>query len=1213
MLFVEPGIGYLFTGGEVTELFNLDLGLSRSNPIQGEFQIVNGCERIIYWNDGVNPDRYYNLDKPDRFTTADDFRLVPAVQPPCISAEEKAQGGRLEYGSYIFVLEQLDATLNILHRSMPTSPVRVGRAHNISKWTADNGGQPVSNSAIQISISDVSEQAVYLKIGVIQFVSGDGITRSAHYIGQLLPASVTSFVYQGINVSSGDTYVDADQLLIPMTTYETSNYMEQVHGKLLRFNLIEQSVDMSEFQKSASKIGMKYAVQELDPGSDALTEQGDEVKAYSIVYLFNTGRLTPAFHIPGRAAIASDTEEITTDVTSATQRWQLYNTAIPDSTPLTGYASSGKLGYYECAATYDNPTNYCGDDYWGEDVDGNSLAGTPVRHSRIPCRTIEPLLSDDGKLRYIGIHFYNVEYPHPDIVGHFFLSSEYTLFNRTVVASGYSLPFNYLGDVSGDKREGRYIHYLPNSDDREAFSNNDKQNLITLEYLSSGRAVQGSFMKINGYLESDHEQNRPEFKKFFKGNADLQLFGKHHETTGYVAEEEFISITRSLHLPYSSVTFDYPNRSMTSNFNVLEIGSDPTIFSVNRSNLNYAYVKSAVQPHSNLYGIRYRLMHTCPLTSESEVLFSGDSYISTMDITNISRVSADDFDFSLAFALPIVGPSFLLAELLERDQIDVEYEWIKNLHFESPLNFNRRHQGLDCNTYYDNSRSIDKFIQSRVSEQLDADNDRKHTLKSSFCLEYYGYNQDYSADKHQRIFYGPSQVFDYCSACLNKRPTGIVYSEESSNEQTVDGWRVYKSLNYVDLPAHRGEIIAADYYEQALIIRCKYGSFLMRPSPQEIQTNGVTIYLGTGSFLSIPPEEGDTSILGTGGQQSKLASTLTPYGLVWYDQIQGKVIQFNGRFSEISRNGMYHFFERYMTLKMRQSFPDVDEQLFGGILTYDPKFERLILHKKDFVPVSSDYELTDDGFLVDGVLKPFTDAEYTVNQSVTMSYSFRTNSWLSFHSYNPDYMFYLGTGLKDKSKTFFSVRETELYAHDEHAKFCQFYGTDFDHVVSAVYSSAQTTQFHALHYYATVEQYDSDSGKWKDVLTKTFNKALAFTRYQCSGLFDLLLTKDPLEEVTWSTTRKTVIQTDRNYRIAGIRDISESNPTMSESWTLRQLYYTDGQGYIDALPINVDQDKPQHEQLLIRDKYVELRLFFKASDYRVITHLMEFRNLPSLR
>lgn len=290
--------------------------------------------------------------------------------------------------------------------------------------------------------------------------------------------------------------------------------------------------------------------------------------------------------------------------------------------------------------------------------------------------------------------------------------------------------------------------------------------------------------------------------------------------------------------------------------------------------------------------------------------------------------------------------------------------------------------------------------------------------------------------------------------------------------------------------------------------------------------------------------------------------------MFWYDEDAGKVFGYAGQVTELSRNGMYNFFADQPVMQDRAYVQ----------LSYDPYYERVLVHRRHVM-------------------------NKEVN-SFTVSYSMVAKAWVSFHAYQPGYMFYL-------NRVFYSSIENGLYAHDDRHTFCTFYGKEYDFQVGLVYNGAQTMQWHSVHYYAPVMKWENN--RWSDVLNKTFDKAFAYTRKQSTGMVNLLLTNDPTEIITWNERVKTVVQADRNYRIGGLRDMSVADGVLSTNWTDRQTYYNGEQGYQDVVPVNVDYDKPQHEQIMFRDKFIELRLMFKAAKHKMLLYITEYTNLPQNR
>ena len=1322
-VFTDAGYIYLVGSSGATVITQRsDFNFNTAYPITGQFVIQKGCERILYWRDSNNPDRYYNIDKPDRFNDLNDFNINPDVNYPYSAHTVLPVGGIMEYGAYSFVYEVLDNSFNVILKSPPSEITYITPHNNITGTDAEAGGKPNSSNSIRLDISGLDTRFNYLRIGVLYSTTSNGAVTLAHYIGEIIPInqSTYSYTYRGFNQSAGDYLVDYTVLLERKVNYDTSRTMEQVQGRLLRANLVEQKRDYASYQKYASKICTKYVISE----NETYSELGDEVIAKGIVYIHADGSLSPPMHIPGRSKLPHDGQEITSDfylsayqegsettqlnatitatatlsgtettiqctysfdkpiasgtlyvkanqyynpddinyeqsVTLATagtftitfdtgvfenkpdfqwyiitesgelynttitlnldyngvvtletnlsnasttiEAWKLNNTAVKDATPETGYVSSGLMGYYECTTTYENPPEFCGNDFWGVDCNGVPLLHSNIRHHRMPCRYIEPLISDNNRKRYIGVKFSNITYP-PDVIGHFFVTSVRTPSNSTVVSAAVMLPYNYTENVYGDYREGRYTHYIPNSFDNDIPTTSINQNLISHQFLVDKLIVRGEFIKVNGYFKSTYEDNRPEYEKLFANDLsydDLFLYGKHHAILGYTPQSDFIRMEDSYFLPYASRTLQYRNYSLSSDFNVAKLERAPVVFATNRCNWNYVYVKNSIAVHYNLPAIQYRLMGSKPLTGASNVLFNGDVFISKMSLTNISRLTVGD-------------SSNIFENVFSEGPAKVEYEYIKDVFMESTYNMDYRTEGTVCNTYYKDDDTINDFIINRTCEIIKPDNKRQYKLRDSVCVEWYGYNKDFSVrntyTKYNPLLYS----YDYCSKCLNKYPNRIIWSQVQSEEQMSDSYRVYKPLDYTDLPANRGPITSMNYKENNLLIRTTESAFVKQPNPQTLNASGVTVTLGTGDFLSVPPIEILSNTLGYCGQQHVYDHVDTPHGLVWINQRSGKVFNYAGGVEEISRFKMYHWFNNNLPSNIEQYLSDngftYDKDTFSCKLGYDPKTERLILHKKDYQPrfrktIHTRYS---NGYLYEGLNKlDYNDPEQFVNKSFTISYSFRKKMWESFHSYQPDFIF-------GNNTHYYTTVQDGVWVHNNYSKFGNYYGMSFPKVIEYVDKRKPTYNLHAIYYYTTAQ---SKSGnQWVDNDNVSFDKCLVYTRHQSTGEFELnyISQDNELDGINWSNTVKPLQEYNKQYKIAQIRDIAVASPVISNDWDLISPYYTNGQGYMDIVPINVDENMDQSDLREFNDTYALIRFSSNKDDYKLTMHIFDSMQFNSV-
>lgn len=1336
IVFTDSGCIYIVNEfGSVLHQQRDDFDFSTEYPITGQYTIQKGCEGIVYWRDGNNPDRYYNFVKPDRFNDLNDFSINPNVQHPDIEVSILEAGGNIRYGAYSFVIELLDKSYNVIYRSVPSDVVYITPHANINTTDASVGGRPTSSQSVRIELDNVDMRFDFVRIGVLYSTTADGITVEGHYVGDLININQGSltYTYRGFNETTGDYLVDKDELLQPKLNYTISRVMEQVQGKLVRGNLIEQKRDYSNYQKYASKIGTKYVISY----DETKSEQGDEVIAKAIVYLHEDGTLSPPFHIPGRSKLPHDSipaeltiytpiieagisdEEATVtceftctavntgspewtpnDITQLTinynfsedliagkltviagqriepllvtknifyrelstsgntvvnlnspifennptfkfefvtathvykkefkllldfsgtltfttnklsnvESWTINNTAVKDATPETGYVSSGLMGYYEVSDVYENPPEYCGNDFWGVDVDGNALLGTPIRHHRMPDRYIEPIVDDNNQRRYIGVKHYNIEYPADDIVGHFFVTNVRTPANSTVSSSGIMAPFNYRISQFEIGKEGRYAQWLPNQWDDEEPYNTTEQNLITHEYLVDKRVARGSYIKTNGYYRSSYSDNRPEFNQFFAqdlGYTNLEFYGKHHLINGFSPAKELIPLVESWHIPARGSYLSTPNYSYTSDFNILSVGSEPSVFAEDRVNWNYIYMKNDIPVHTNLFSIIYRLSHSSPLTlTDDNVIFNGDVFISRMDMTNVSYMNVNG------------------GNLFESTDVGIEYELLRNIIIESPYNMDFRLQGTDCNVYFDATQldegigtaGINLFMQNKTCEVILPNERRRYKLRDSMCPEWYGYNKDFSKINDYRKFTPLLFSYDYCSKCLNKYPNRIIWSETQSEEQLSDSYRIYKPLSYFDIPAHRGEISDMNYKENNLLVRTDQSSFLLQPNPQSLQASGTSIYLGTGDFLHLPPMELMSTDLGYAGQQHILDSINTPQGLVWIDQNAGKIFNYTGQLEEISRYKMYHWFDNNLKSELESYFREngysYNKDQFGCRLSFDPKTERLLIHKVDYKPLfkkTDNVIFTNGKFRINGVDVEYTNPLYFENKSFTISYSMRTKTWLSWHSYQPDFMYY-------NANTYFSVIGNQIWSHDDYYKFGNYYGISFPHIIEYVDRHFTNYNLHSIYLYTTAQQFVN--GEWIDNKDLSFGECLVYTRHQSTGKFTLtqIIPSNEIDTIDWSNTAKPLVEYNNVFRIGQIRDLAKSSPVNTSNWSVIQNEYINGQGYIDKVPntSNLELNRDLSDLIEFRDTYAHIRLYYNNDNHKLTMHIFDSLQFESI-
>lgn len=297
----------------------------------------------------------------------------------------------------------------------------------------------------------------------------------------------------------------------------------------------------------------------------------------------------------------------------------------------------------------------------------------------------------------------------------------------------------------------------------------------------------------------------------------------------------------------------------------------------------------------------------------------------------------------------------------------------------------------------------------------------------------------------------------------------------------------------------------------------------------------------------------------------------------------------------------------------------------GYITTYDPRYKRIVVHKRDFkiTPTYSSsfaYEdlLTDDDsanttpsilwfnnfnfYINDGdgnsSVVSFNDINYFENKSFTLSYSFLTNSWISFHSYLPAYLF-------SGDRNFYSSATDSIYEHNT-GEYQTYYNLKYEHIIDLIASQTPTLQSTLTNvlYNSNVYEYDADTNSFKNV-DATYSNLIAYNSSQSTGKLNLTFNNEsfPLDEDPLTAYVKRV---DRQYRINNLRDASLSHlePIWDSSWTsiASQPFQ-----WIDKNPnnVNIDQYQSLFESKRLKDHYLGLRLFFNPRrDYKITTDII---------
>lgn len=1146
------------------------------------------------------------------------------------------------------------------------------------------GAVPATTKSIRLSIGDLDQSFSYFRLAALHATSGSGAI-SEVYLLDTVPISSTQaqYTYAGPNlnnasvVSISDIQIDAEKVDRVRTHAIAGN-------NLYLANLSGVARDYSALQRAANKIYSHYVTKLVEPYDrqsagdpksantyfDTRTFMPDEVYAFAIEFIYEDGSVSPAFHIPGRNTVVSSTEQALVSDPDETEflggtpqpRWKVYSTPVT-TTPTGDFFREGWMGYHESdSAVYPEILDCDGVQVYDEDYWGTPLAGTPVRHHRFPSRaSIPATITQDGKfyIQPIGIRFDNIVYPTGDIISHRILMAKRDEYNKTVLDNGFLSQVHY-GNVDNDSQ----TYYVVDGASSQGMSYSGTTSTASLfvspRSLLKKENFGGTHLSLSGRFNRSSDSTDEELDDLNPYNAlgflnpDINMYTRHHmyDTSAQNSvDPKVVSYNAQVYVDPSSkqaqigaLTSGIINTSFTMFYPVVQMTNRSLLDTFIDDRLYVASIKKYKDVYNSLPNLTY-----IPLTHNPapvDAYFNGDTFI-----TPISWLSVTEYQYSTGTPPPIVpiGNPFIGVQLalwfLTHQSQNYYGEYISNVWVDSDINFSLRYAGQDeCNKIYQGDALskyfIDKMFFEVVKDDVDAGTVKiRYKPREFACNEYFAYNNDFSKLNVEKPSFPVSGTFDYCSDCFDRFPYRIRVSKKGFQEESKDNFRVFLPLAYSDLEGGTGEVTALRTYNDYLYALTTKACYVVPVNAQTIQTNETTAFLGTGEELSIPAKKIISAPYSYGGTLHQLSAISTEFGVLSVDSLSGKVFLISQSVSEISNNGMKNFFEENLPLSMSQSYSqntsmeyplvDATTHPYGvGILSYyDPRHRRIIITKKDFLPLFS-YSSLDadppgvgeaywwdetrmrfvhrrrDGYVV---IPELSNPEYFENKSFTISFHVPSQSWISFHSYTPYYAFM-------NAETFFSCSDADIYEHYHEVDFLNFYGDYYQFVLDyPTFAGGATSVFHSILVGAEALQYHPSTKKYYLLNDVTFDRLWAYNSYQSTGLQNVAVQDSPFDIVTYSADSVPTKRVDSQWRINELRDyvIDRQVPVESSAWSDIQDDY-----FIDKVPNpgSTSVQKSQYETERLKDQYLSTRLYFDGRPFtKLRTDYIHTKFKPSYR
>lgn len=469
----------------------------------------------------------------------------------------------------------------------------------------------------------------------------------------------------------------------------------------------------------------------------------------------------------------------------------------------------------------------------------------------------------------------------------------------------------------------------------------------------------------------------------------------------------------------------------------------------------------------------------------------------------------------------------------------------------------------------------------------------------------YVYNKSYSKQNKETNFNYLREDFDPNKLCTTDFPNRAIYSQKANLEETKNNWLVYRPISYHDFPKTYGKLISLDGLESNTILARFENKSQLYNVLTTVDTTTGTAYLGNPIFFSRPPIDFAETDTGYCGTQNKFLLK-TEYGHITVDSKRGQIFLILGnRVEEISDKGMSKWFTENLSFNIKDYFPDVNTDNhykdIGLTGAFDTKYNRFIVTKRDFIPLNNDIKYNSDlkEFIYSDQIISVEDPKYFCNISWTASYSLTTQSWISFHSYLPNFYNSYPNGY------FESGIDKGIYVHNKDIKFNKFYDKGVDYILEYPIKMFPDEEIISnFQDYTTVLKYKNLDIFYEVESGVYFNEAIVYNDFQNSGLLKLInkpkndlssfrkypMLKSDHKEILY-TKSDSLFKFNTFWDIVKNKDLPCFNIPCSYVSLDKQLDNS-----------NLDYSMRSHNKARIRSREARVRLIYNQSnDYKLIS------------
>lgn len=553
------------------------------------------------------------------------------------------------------------------------------------------------------------------------------------------------------------------------------------------------------------------------------------------------------------------------------------------------------------------------------------------------------------------------------------------------------------------------------------------------------------------------------------------------------------------------------------------------------------------------------------------------------------------------------------------------YNGVRDFYVESELNIAYRDFGeQDYEKFYDvYGNSFSDLSMMFRTDKIINDIYYKYDLSLSSSKLF---NNFASLGKTLPRDYDPHDIFSH----REYLPKRAVYSLKQQSGLKRDNWKNFLPLNYKDFNDKINNIKKMN--STGAVILFENSEPVEFVGVDQLQTTaGVKVTVGDGglfqqSFKSLANAD---DVMKYGSSISYRGAVNTPFGLFYVSQQSGKVFRVSQNLEEISAQGLNSWFANNLPshlLKVYPGYPLYDNPVKGiGVsIVYDPTFKLIYITKKDYKPLYNDYSYDSNGnfYRETEVTEesrrkthcPFSNPKYWEDASWTISYDPKSNNWISFHDWHPNFMV-------QSYDHFFTIPDNMLWKHNaRYDSFTNYYNKDYGWEIDFSVPTPNTINtIRNIEYVLDCYKY-SNNVDFKHLLDENFDRAVVYNSEQISGILKLNIRpkNSPLSSVTYPSININSInilcsKEENKYRFNQFWDITKDRGEFTNNIT--NMWVTKADGYrkvINSSYINYAKSKLQRKKFRHYNNNVILRKT-TSGDVKMLLKLVNSKLLNSPR